>query len=532
MSAHGSRQARIAFRRSTAGMAAGTLLSRVTGFGRVFALAYALAFTRFSDAYNLANTTPNIVYELVLGGILSATLVPVFVDRLATDDEEDAWTAISAVVTASVAVLVAITVAFFLAAPWLIRIYTLRLHGTSARDQQAVATALLRMFAPQVLFYGLIALATALLNARRRFAAPMTTPVLNNLLVIGVLLLLPHVTLDLSLHAMRRATGPLVLLGLGTTAGVALQAVALWPSLRGARLRLRMVWQPAHDAVRTVLRLSGWTFGYVVTNQVALWVILVLANARAGDVSAYQAAYLFFLLPHSVFAVSIMTALLPDLSERWSVGDVAGYRERLSFGLRVTALVVLPAAAGLVVLARPIVKLVLLHGALSAHSARTTGDVLALMSIGLPAFSAYLLLMRAYQAMLTARALFVTYCIENGLNVVLGLVLYPIMGVRGLALALALAYVGGTFVAGWDIRRRIGGLDGRVLGRSLVRMSAATAVMAGGVALVAGRVGAGSGGGLVVRVGLAVGVGVALYGALARLSGVPELRAIVRRRTP
>ena len=92
MSAHGSRQARIAFRRSTAGMAAGTLLSRVTGFGRVFALAYALAFTRFSDAYNLANTTPNIVYELVLGGILSATLVPVFVDRLATDEEEDAWT--------------------------------------------------------------------------------------------------------------------------------------------------------------------------------------------------------------------------------------------------------------------------------------------------------------------------------------------------------------------------------------------------------------------------------------------------------
>src|SRR5438874_7741158 len=121
------RRAAVAFRRSTAGMAAGTLLSRVTGFGRVFALAYALAFTRFSDAYNLANTTPNIVYELVLGGILSATLVPVFVDRLATDDEEDAWTAISAVVTASVAVLVALTVAFFLAAPWLVPLYTLRL---------------------------------------------------------------------------------------------------------------------------------------------------------------------------------------------------------------------------------------------------------------------------------------------------------------------------------------------------------------------------------------------------------------------
>src|SRR5438874_12861899 len=127
MSAQGSRQARISYRRPTAGMDVGTLLSRATDFGRVFALAYALAFTRFSDAYNLANTTPNIVYELVLGGILSATLVPVFADRLATDDEEDAWTAISAVVTASVAVLVALTVAFFLAAPWLVPLYTLRL---------------------------------------------------------------------------------------------------------------------------------------------------------------------------------------------------------------------------------------------------------------------------------------------------------------------------------------------------------------------------------------------------------------------
>src|SRR5437870_4106209 len=151
MSAHGSRQARIAFRRSTAGMAAGTLLSLVTGFGRVFALAYALAFTRFSDAYNLANTTPNIVYELILGGILSATLVPVFVDNLATRDEDDAWRAISAVVTVAAVLLAVVTIAFVLAAPVVIRLYTFRLAGEAGRDQQAVATSLLRMFAPQLL---------------------------------------------------------------------------------------------------------------------------------------------------------------------------------------------------------------------------------------------------------------------------------------------------------------------------------------------------------------------------------------------
>src|SRR5205823_5781630 len=190
------------------------------------------------------------------------------------------------------------------------------------------------------------ALATAVLNARRRFVAPAATPVLNNLVVIAVLLAVPHVLHTNSLSAARHDTAGLLLLGLGTTAGVAMQAVALVPFLRRARTRLRPVWAPRHDAVRTMLRLSGWTFGYVVANQVALWVVLVLANGKSGDVAAYQAAFLFFLLPHAIFAVSVMTALLPDLSERWSTGDREGYRRQLSYGLRVTAAVMVPAAAG------------------------------------------------------------------------------------------------------------------------------------------------------------------------------------------
>src|SRR5437016_1735913 len=155
--------------RATAGMAVATFFSRLTGFGRLAAMAYALGFTRLTDSYNLANTTPNIIYDLVLGGILASFIVPVFVDQLTSNDEEEAWDAISAIVTAAVALLVVTSVVLAAIAPAVIRLYSLRLHGSAARDQQAVATALLRMFAPQLLFYGVTALIAAVLNARRRF---------------------------------------------------------------------------------------------------------------------------------------------------------------------------------------------------------------------------------------------------------------------------------------------------------------------------------------------------------------------------
>ena len=517
-------------RRTTAGMAAGTVASRVTGFGRVLALAYAVDYGRLTDTYNLANTTPNIVYELVLGGVLSASLVPLFIDRLATRDEDEAGRAVSAVVTVSVVALATLTAVFLLAAPAVIRLFTLRLSGEAAEDQQRVATHLLRMFAPQVFFYGLITVTSALLNARRRFFAPMATPVLNNLVVIAVLLALPHVADDLTLDGIGDDQAALLLLGLGTTAGVVVQALVLLPALRGTGLAFRPRWEPNHEAVRTLLRLAGWTVGVVITNQLALWVVLFLANDSPADVSAYQAAYQFFLLPHAVVAVSLMTALLPDLSERWAVGDRDGFGARLTFGLRTTAAVLVPAAAGYAVLARPLVSLLLEHGALSERSALAVADTLRLFALGLPLFSAYLLLMRAYQAMQDTRSMFAVYCVENGLNVVLAFLLYPALGVEGLALAFALAYGGGTAVALWDVRRRLGGLDLSPVAGSLARVCGAAGIMAAGVALVAAVVGGDEGPALLLRVTAAVGAGVTLFGLGAKALGVREVGALLKRR--
>ena len=521
----GSGARRPSLGRSTAVMAAGTLLSRLTGFAKLVALAYAMGFTRLTDSYNLANVTPNIVYELVLGGILSATLVPVFVDLLATEDEEDAWRAVSAVVTAAAAVLVVVTAVFVVVAPHLVRLYTVGNHTASVDEQRAMATSLLRMFAPQVALYGMVTLTTAVLHARRRFAAPMFAPVLNNLVVIAVLLALPHMVERVSLASLLDDTEARLLLGLGTTAGVTAMALVLLPALRRAGARLRPVWDPGHPAVRAIVRLSGWTFGFVAANQVALMVVLVLANGDAGDVAAYQAGQVFFLLPHGVFAVSVMTALQPDLSERWALHDVTGFGLRVAVGLRTIAAVIVPAAVGYLCLARPIVAVALERGALGSGSASTTAGVLVMLAVGLPGFSAYLFLVRAYQAQQDTRSVFLLYLWENAVNVALALALYPSMGVEGLALAYALAYTVAAGAALVRLQQRTGTVDIPGVVRTWVRVALASGVMAGVVLAVAAVVDP-----VPLRTGAGVIAGVTVYLLVARRLGIQEPSGLLRTR--
>ena len=514
--------------RSTAIQAVGTALSRITGFGRIFALAYALGADRLADTYTLANNTPNIIYELILGGVLSGTLLPIFVRELRHDDEHEGWRAISAVFTLGLAAAAALSLAFVVVAPLFIRLYTLRTGDDVGREQIAVATDLLRLFAPQVFFYGLISLTTALVRARRRFAAPMFAPVLNNLVVIAVFLAYPSVVGTRDLAEFGADRGGLLLLGLGTTAGVAAMALAQFP-LRTVRRHLRWVWQPDHPTVRTILRLSGWTVAFVLANQVALFLVNLLANTEAGDVTVYFLTYTIFLLPHGVVSVSIISAVQPELADRWAAGDTAGFRRQLSVGIRSIAVLLIPAAVGYVVLARPIVSMLLEHGALGDASAERVAGTLALMALGLPAFSTWLFLTSAYQAMQDTRTLFFLYLVENGVNIAAALALYPVLGVEGLGLALALAYAAGTAAALFDLRRRAGGIDGPVLARSFARIVAASAVMAAAVAAVhALSDGLGDAGlGAAVRAGVATVAGVTVYLAGCRVFRVGELRSLL-----
>ncbi len=511
---------------ATAGMAVGTALSRFTGLARVVAQTAALGGSGFADAYNLANTTPNIVTDIVIGGVLSATFVPVFVDHLATRPGKDAWRAISAVVTVTVALLVVATAVFFVVAPDIVRLYTVHNHAPYVAQQQRVATELLRWFVPQLTCYGLIALFTALLNARSKFAVPMFVPIANNVVVIVVLAwfhaLVPHPTLA-SIDAHHRG---LVLLAAGTTLGVVVQTALLVPSLLRAGLHLELRWEPGHEAVRTITRLAGWTFGWVVANQVALFVVLALADPIRGAVSAYTYAYQFFLLPYGIVAVSVMTAVAPSLAARWARRDTVAFRRRMVFGLRGILAVVVPSAVGLLVLAHPVIDLVLRHGAETAAAAHATGSALALLAVGLPGFCTYLYMVRVLQSMQDTKTAFQLYLVENGINVALAVALVGPLGVRGLALSLSVAYTASALAAMAVVHRRVGGLRPAELGAPLRRVLAASAAMGIAAVFAVNLSGSESDLGLVLRIVLAVVVGVAVFlGAVVLLGARAERRA-------
>jgi putative peptidoglycan lipid II flippase len=517
---------------ATLGMAVGTTLSRITGVARVIAQTTALGGAGFADGYNLANTTPNIITDIVIGGVLSATFVPVFVDHLSTRRTEEAWRAISAVVTVTVAVIIAATVAFFVLAPEIIHLYTVANHNADVVSQRREAIFLLRWFVPQLACYGLIALFTALLNARGKFAAPMFVPIANNVVVIAVLawfhVLVPHpslATINVHHHG-------LVLLGVGTTLGVVVQAALLIPSLVRTDLHVRFLWAPYHEAMRTITRLAGWTFGWVVANQVAFFVVLALADGAApGAVSAYTYAYTFFLLPYGVVAVSVMSAVTPSLSARWALRDVPGFRHRMAFGLRGILAVIIPSAVGMLILARPLIDLVLLHGAETSAEADNTAATLAMFAVGLPGYCTYLYMVRVFQSMQDTRTAFKLYLIENGLNIVLAIVLVGPLGVRGLALSLSIAYSVAALVAMAVVRQRVGGLGGDDLSTPVKRVLGASAVMAVTTVLAVNVSGADHGVALLGRVVLAVVVGAATYVAVATVFGArhdrrtPDVRA-------
>jgi putative peptidoglycan lipid II flippase len=522
--------------RSTAAMAVGTTLSRFTGFLRVAAMAFALgvAETRLADAYNVANNIPNIVYELILGGILTSVFVPVFVQQVQSRSREDAWRSAQAVMTVAVVVLGLVMLVGILAAPWIVKLYTLRVPAADRAELQPLATFFLRIFMPQIALYGLGAVATGLLNTHRRFAVPMFAPILNNLVVIASFLL----------FALLPTPGPgdpsptnissvqTLVLALGTTAGVAAMTFALWPSLRriGFRFRWRLDWR--NQAVRRLIRLSGWAVLYVAINQLGLLFVIILAGQEQGGYTAYQAAFIFFQLPHAIFSVSIMTALLPSLSEDWVREDRRDFRRDLARGIRASAFVVVPAAAGYLVLSEPIVRLLLQHGVATGQSTDLVASVLTFFAIGLFPFSAFMLFLRAFYAMQDTRTPALINVGAVTLNTAANFALFPVLGVRGLALGHAVAYGFAAVAAGMLLRRRLGGLEGRSLARGLGKIVVAAALTAaaswGAARLMFTLVGADTFGEQLIQVGAGVLAGIIIFLGAALLFRMEELTLVKR----
>ena len=504
--------------RSSASVALGTMLSRLSGLVRVGVLAYAVGRATLADSYNLANTTPNIIYELIVGGVLSATLVPMFVDHLTRRDDE----ATSAVFSVALAVLGGLTLVGFLAAPAIAHLYSIDADGATRDAQLEVITFLVRCFVPQIFFYGLTALAAAALHARRRYLAAAYAPILNNVVVICILLAFTRVADGPpeaweNVEQIKDDRGLLLLLGLGTTAGIAAMALALMPALARAQVHLRPVFQWRHAAVRRLVRLSGWTAGYVIANQITLLFVLVLANTGdAGDVSAYQYAFMFFQLPHGLFAVSLMTTTTPELSRHAAAGDRAAFNEQFSTGMRLMTLIMVPAAILLAVVAQPAVS-VLVRGSFDANDAAVTADVLQVFALGLLPFSIYLYTLRAFYAHQDTRTPFLVNVIENAANIALALALFSALGVQGLALAYGGAYLIAAVLALWWAIQRVG-LDVGPVAGTLGKSAVAGCVLAAVAAPVAGAIGNDSTRDAVLATVAAAAVGGGAYfGVLAAL---------------
>jgi putative peptidoglycan lipid II flippase len=517
--------------RSSALVAVGTGLSRITGLVRVWALMYAIGQTWLADSYTVANTMPNIVYELLLGGVLSATLVPIFTERVRRDDGGT-----SAVVTVAALALVVVTVVGFVAAPWIFALYGSALTDATAAEVAAyrdVGTLLLRFLMPQVLFYGLITLVTALLHARRTYLAPAYAPVFNNLVVSAMLFALPSIAgrslkTDDALVQASGDTTLLAVLGIGTTLGVAAMALVMVPSIIRKRPPLRFNPDWRHPAVRTLVSLSGWTVGYVVANQLAISIIYWLAQSQdEGNVTAYTVAFIFFQLPHGLFAVSVMTTFMPELTAAAQAGDDAAYRERFALGLRLMGLVVLPASFGYMALALPVVDLLPIG---SVAATEVTAGVLVGFSVGLFGFSAYLFALRGFYARKNTKTPFFLNLGENGLNVALALPLVVWLGVQGLALAYSAAYLIAAVLALRALSRVTGGLGMRAISGPILRMTAAAAAC-GVAAWAASELVADLGS--IVQVLVSVPVGVAVYGAgllILRVEEVATARRLVAAR--
>jgi putative peptidoglycan lipid II flippase len=519
-------------------MSVGTVLSRLTGLLRLFAIAAALGIAErgsIADSYNLANTAPNIIYELILGGILTSVFVPVFVELLEKEGRERAWQVGSALINLSLVTLAAIATLGVLAAPLLAKLYTLNVDGPQVEAQRHVLTVLLRFFIPQIIFYGLAALTAGLLNAHKRFGAPMFTPILNNVAVIAIFLLFHQAYERVTLQTI--TNGQLALIGLGTTAGVALMAIAQLPFLRGLG-RYRFTLSPRHPSLKKLARLAVFVIGYVVVNQIGYLIVQVLAAGEPGGYAAYVYAFTFFMLPHGLFAVSVITALLPGMSGHAVNEEWDAFRARLSTGIRATIFLLLPAAVGYFVLGEPIVRILLQHGNTTAESTELVTDVLRFFVLGLVPFAVFQMLLRAFYAIQDTRTPFLINCAAVALNTLLNLILFPSLGVKGLALGHAAAYTFGMFAQARYLGRRVGSLDTQRVLQSAARIAVAAGAMGlcvwaifSGLSRLVGNVGFI---GETALVAITVALGAVIYLSLATTLRVEEMalvRGLFRRRS-
>jgi putative peptidoglycan lipid II flippase len=444
--------------RSSAWMALGTVVSRLTGFVRLYLLAFTIGTHVDADLFNNANTVPNALYILVAGGIFNVVLVPQMVRAMRRDDDGgEAFTA--RIITLGLLVLGVATVVLFLLVPAIVHlVFDAQLFEPRNQRQLYSARLLMWLCIPQVFFYGAFVLMGQVLNARGTFGPMMWAPIANNLVAITMLgtYLALHGSSD---GANGFSTDQALLLGLGSTLGIAVQSALLLPYLKRAGFRYRARFDFRGTGVGRTIRLGAWTLGFIAVNQLAFIVIQrlgtkgTLTGAAEGVPAAgsavYEIGFLMSQVPHGIVTVSLATAIIPTLAAMASESRTEDLIRQLGTHLRLVLAIVAPVAVAAAILGPTAVRAVS-YGGIRAN-AEVIGLTFAAFAPAMVAFAVHYLALRAFYAMENTRTPFFIQLAVAGTNVVAAITLTSLVRPAhvpvSLALAFDLAYVVGATLA-------------------------------------------------------------------------------------
>ena len=477
--------------RNSALMASGTIVSRITGIARDIALTAALGFYLVSDAYSLGNSLPNILYILVIGGALNAVFIPQLVRRM-KEDADDGKAYADRLLTLTATSLLVLSVVAVAAAPWIVDLYT---PADYPQNEFDLAVAFARLCLPQIFFYGIYTMLSQVLNARGRFGAPMFAPIANNVVAIATFVLFIVIAGTSAAADGELSTDQVLLLGIGTTLGVMVQAIILIPVLwrSGYAWRPRFDWRDSGLGKAGIL--AGWTIGLVLVNQITYVFITRMAaqaNVNAADsglveagLTTYQKAHLMFMLPHSVITISVVTAMLPSLSRVAHAGHLRQVGQDLGRAMRFVSMLIVPIAAILIVNGTAVSILLFGYGAATGEQAGIMGIVVSIFMIGLLPFTLFYVLLRGYYALEDTRTPFFITVVFSALLLALAFPLFLLTGAGGLqigalALAYSISYWIGLVIAWFFLARRLGTLDTPRTAWMLLR-----AIVAGAIAVAA-----------------------------------------------
>ena len=497
-----------------------TFLSRALGLARDILIANFFGSGMAADAFFVAFRIPNLLRRLFAEGSFSVAFIPVFTEYLQTRSKEEAFLLARVASTFLVMILTGITILGIVFSPLIVRIIAPGFE--SMGEKYALTVLLTRIMFPYIFFVSVVALFMGILNSLKHFGAPAAAPVFLNLsMIAGLLFLAPY---------MRT---PTVGLAIGVVVGGVIQVALQIPFLMEKGLSFVPKWNPNHPALKRIgVLMLPTVFGSAIYQVNQLVGTLLASLLREGSVSYLYYADRLVQFPLGVFAIAISTAVLPSLSREAAQRDLDGLKETLSHALRLTMFITIPAMIGLIVLREPIIRLLFQRGAFDAFTTIMTAQALLFYSLGLWAFAALRVFVSAFYSLQDTKTPVKVAVVAMLANIGLCLALMGPLKHGGLALALSLASTLQLCILILLLRKRLGGIEGRVVFGSMARSFLCSLVMGVCIYFIASRVFVDHSSqgvfGLATGLLVAIAAGVIVYAISARVLGSKELTSVLR----